>query len=229
VPAAASAVRQPRTRAAEQPAQHARTRGRTKREAKTRTRSMAAPVRREGRPLRATRGSRVSRPRLRRPVPSAPPHARALVAERTVAAVAPRSLAQPRPTQHEAAAPRRWPLGLACIGLALCALGASRQLRRNRIPARRFEQKALRKMSEIPTGPEETYAEPQVPTDSRRRRLAVCERPAAHRPCRRLRRPLGHLCALSPAAGQRRPHGQRHGRARNARDGRRRRRGTVAA
>jgi hypothetical protein len=50
--------------------------------------------------------------------------------------------------------------------------------------------------------------------------VAVCERPEAHRPRGGVRRPVRHLRALPPPQGQRRPHGQRDGRARDARDGR---------
>ena len=58
--------------------------------------------------------------------------------------------------------------------------------------------------------------------DPRRGRVALRERPAAPRPRRRPRRAVGRLRALSPAQGQRRPHGQRDGRARHAGDGVRR-------
>ncbi|MDX6516799.1 MAG: hypothetical protein QOH73_2465 [Gaiellaceae bacterium] len=51
--------------------------------------------------------------------------------------------------------------------------------------------------------------------------VAVCERATAHRPRGRVRRPVGHLRPLPPAEGQRRPHGQRDGRARDTGDGRR--------
>jgi hypothetical protein len=71
--------------------------------------------------------------------------------------------------------------------------------------------------------------EPGRTEDPRGGGMAVCERPEAHRSRRRLRRPLGHLRALPPPQGGRRPHGQRDGRARDARHGRRRRRGPIAA
>jgi hypothetical protein len=58
-----------------------------------------------------------------------------------------------------------------------------------------------------------------VPEDPRRTGLAVCERPAPHRPRGGLRRPRGRVRALPPAEGRRRAHGERHGRARNTRDG----------
>ena len=67
-----------------------------------------------------------------------------------------------------------------------------------------------------------------VAEDPRRGRLALRERPAAPGPCRRPRRALRHLRALPPAEGQRRPHGERDGRARHAGDGLGRSRGRVA-
>lgn len=50
--------------------------------------------------------------------------------------------------------------------------------------------------------------------------VAVCERPPSHRPRGRVRRSVGHLRALSPTPGQRRPDGERDRRARNADHGR---------
>ena len=58
-----------------------------------------------------------------------------------------------------------------------------------------------------------------VAEDPRRGGMAVRERPPASGPCRRPGRALRHLRALSPAEGQRRPHGERDGRARHAGDG----------
>ena len=58
--------------------------------------------------------------------------------------------------------------------------------------------------------------------DPRRSRVAVCERPAPHRPRGGIWRSGGHLRPLPPVARKRRPHGQRDGRARHAGDGRRR-------
>jgi hypothetical protein len=58
-----------------------------------------------------------------------------------------------------------------------------------------------------------------VAEDPRRGRMAVRERPAASGPCRRPGRALRHLRPLSPAQRQRRPHGERDGRARHAGDG----------
>ena len=65
--------------------------------------------------------------------------------------------------------------------------------------------------------------------DLGRRGVAVCQRPPAHRPCRRLRRPVGHVRALSPAPRERRPDGQRNGRTRHAGHGRGGRGGRVTA
>jgi len=58
-----------------------------------------------------------------------------------------------------------------------------------------------------------------VAEDPRRGRMAVRERTAAPGPCRRPRRAVRHLRPLSPPQGQRRPHGERDGRARHAGDG----------
>jgi len=60
-------------------------------------------------------------------------------------------------------------------------------------------------------------------------RLALCERTTTHRPRGGLRRPLGHLRPVPPAAGQRRADGQRHRRARHAGHGGRGRRRSLAA
>ena len=64
--------------------------------------------------------------------------------------------------------------------------------------------------------------------DPRRSSVALCERPTPHRPRRRLRRPVRHLRALSPVAGERRPDGQRHRRAWHADHGRSRQGGSLA-
>jgi hypothetical protein len=68
-----------------------------------------------------------------------------------------------------------------------------------------------------------------VAEDPGRGRMAVCERTAAPGPCRRPRRAVRHLRALSPAQGKRRPHGERDGRARHPGDGVGRSRGRVAS
>src|SRR6266511_1738699 len=78
-------------------------------------------------------------------------------------------------------------------------------------------------------GPEAYLAERFQRTDSRRGCMALRGRPPSHRPCSRLRRSFGRLRSLPPFAGQRRSDGLGHRRARHARDGRRRRRRSVAA
>jgi hypothetical protein len=59
------------------------------------------------------------------------------------------------------------------------------------------------------------------PEDPRGGRVAVCERPATHRPRGGIRGPGRHLRSLPPVARERRPHGQRDGRAWHAGHGRR--------
>jgi hypothetical protein len=65
--------------------------------------------------------------------------------------------------------------------------------------------------------------------DPGRRGVALCERAAAHRPRGGIRGSVGHLRALPPLEGERRPHGQRDRRARDAGDGRRGQRRRLAA
>ncbi len=55
--------------------------------------------------------------------------------------------------------------------------------------------------------------------DSRRAGLAVRQWPPPYRPRGRIRRARGRLREVSPLEGQRRPHGERNGRARHAGDG----------
>ena len=118
---------------------------------------------------------------------------------------------------------------LAVVGLALVALGvAGRRRPRSPMP-RRFAQAPLRKMSATEPAPEERFPEPSTTAHSHRRRVALRERPTASRACRRLRRSVGHHRPVSPAAGRRRPDGQRHRRARHAGHGRGRSRGAVPA
>jgi hypothetical protein len=108
---------------------------------------------------------------------------------------------------------------LALVGPLLAAV-----LRRRRQPLRAagIAEEPARMMER------DALLEP-VEDDLHRARVAVCERPSPHRPCRRVRRPGGHPRALSPAQGRPRADGQRHGRARYAGHGRRGRRGGVAA
>jgi hypothetical protein len=119
------------------------------------------------------------------------------------------------------------PLGV--VGLALVGLGVAGRHRRQPVVARRFVEPPLRKMSETEPAPEERLPEPSTTAHSHRRRVALREWPAASGACRRLRRSVGHHGPVSPAAGRRRPDGQRHRRARHARHGRGRSRGSILA
>jgi hypothetical protein len=65
--------------------------------------------------------------------------------------------------------------------------------------------------------------------DSRRAGLALRQWSAPHRARSRIRRARGRLREVSPLEGQRRPHGERDGRARHTRDGVRRQDWGVAA
>ncbi|HEX3057301.1 MAG TPA: M23 family metallopeptidase [Gaiellaceae bacterium] len=78
--------------------------------------------------------------------------------------------------------------------------------------------KAVRMISSSSKAPEGAHPVADA-EDPRSSRMAVCERTAAPGPCRRPGRAVRHLRPLSPAQGQRRPHGERDGRARHARDG----------
>ena len=70
---------------------------------------------------------------------------------------------------------------------------------------------------------------PDTEKDSCGSGLAVCERTTAHRPRGGLRRPVRYVRPLPPTPRERRPHGQRNGRARHAGHGRSGRRRRVAA
>ena len=125
--------------------------------------------------------------------------------------------------------PRRLLLALVgAFGVVLLGLGiAGRRRARDPIPPPDF-QLPLRKMSATEPGPEERLPEPPTTAHSRRRRVALRERPAASGPCGRVRSALGHRRQVPPAPGRRRPHGERHRRARHAGDGRGRRRRALA-
>jgi hypothetical protein len=108
------------------------------------------------------------------------------------------------------------PLGLAAVLLsALAATAASVRRRRpgTEEPAR------------IMVGDDG----PPTAEDPGRGRVAVCERPSAHRPRGGLRRPVGHLRPVSPASGQRRADGERNRRARHTGHGGRGRGRSLAA
>jgi Peptidase family M23 len=131
------------------------------------------------------------------------------------AAPAPRSVAPPpagspgrvRLAPH---AHRAFPLVAALLALAAAAVGVT----------------AIRMIR----GPSsDTEGASSGREDPRRAGMAVREWAAPHRPRGGLRRAGRRLRALPPPQGQRRPHGERHGRARNARDGLRRPQQRLAA
>jgi len=88
--------------------------------------------------------------------------------------------------------------------------------------------KAVRMISRVPESSEGAHTDAAA-EDLGSRGVAVRERTTAPRPCRRPRRAFGHLRPLSPAQGQRRPDGERDGRARHAGHGLRRSRRRAAA
>lgn len=122
---------------------------------------------------------------------------------------------------EEGLIPHREPLVGLSVLLAVCGLAAAlRRRRRATLPSPDAEGVA-RIMSILErTRPAE---------DPRCGGVAVRERPEAHRARGGVRRPLGHLRPVPPPPGERRPDGERDGRARDAGDGRRRRGGRLAA
>jgi hypothetical protein len=104
---------------------------------------------------------------------------------------------------------RRGPRALVLVGLLLPALAAAAGL-----------LKAARMISASrPTRPEGAAAVRESAEDPGRSRLAVCERPEAHRPRGGVRGAVRHLRAVPQAEGERHPDGERDGRARDAGDG----------
>jgi hypothetical protein len=125
----------------------------------------------------------------------------------------------PRPQARDVS-PEPWLFGGAVVAIALAASAVAAMRRSNRPPAP--EAGADARIISI-LGRREPAEDPG------RRRVAVCERAEAHRSRGGLRRPVGHLRALPPAERERRPDGERDGRARDAGDGRRGQRGRLAA
>jgi hypothetical protein len=170
-----------------------------------------------GRPRR-TWIVRAVAPIVRRPAPSAAPTAptvtRHPVRGRTHGPGRRGVVPAARPSARVAVPARRgrtlWPLVL------LLALACAAAL------------KAVRMISSSSTTSEGAHPV-AVAEDPRRGRMAVRERTAAPGPCRRPRRAVRHLRPLSPPQGQRRPHGERDGRARHAGDGVGGSRGRVAS
>jgi hypothetical protein len=115
---------------------------------------------------------------------------------------------------------RPWFLAAALLGLAGTA-GLVRRTRRGEVGPAPEAIADVRIISILDGG--------EAAENPRRGRVAVRERAEAHRPFRGVRRPVGHLRPLPPAEGERRPHGEWNGRARNAGDGRRGQRGSLAA
>ena len=205
---------------------------------------VAPPSRRAQAPRRARTVARVRSTRPPTRSPQATP-ARSAVrrssAARRPSVVARSSSPQRRPAPETAAPragtsraqarrPRRLVLALmGGAGLMLLVIGiAGRTRRRAPIPPR-IGQVPLRKMSGTDPRPEERLPEPPTTAHSRRRRVALRGRPATSGSCGRVRGAVRHRRSVSPASRRPRSDGQRHGRARHARDGRRRRRRSVAA
>lgn len=105
------------------------------------------------------------------------------------------------------------PVLMTIAASSLLVLGA--WLARRRDPGTREAEKDARMMNRH----ERSASSPE---DSRRGRVAVCERPATHRACGGIWGSGRHLRPLPPVAWERRSHGQRDGRARHAGHGRRR-------
>ena len=133
-----------------------------------------------------------------------------------------------------ASARRRRPRPAPCVaGEAPAPAGSgttARQADQSSASPPEVEKEAARIMSRVAESPapEAPLAERRERTHPRRGRVAVCGRAAAHRPRGGLR-PFGRLRPLSPPARKRRADGVGHGRARDARDGGRRRGRAVAA
>src|SRR5918994_845208 len=109
---------------------------------------------------------------------------------------------------------------MPAIALALLLVGGAWMWRRSGGPRPPEDAEDARMM----TRHERT---PCSPEDSRRRGLAICERPPSHRARGGIRGPGGHLRPPPPPARGRRAHGQWDGRARHAGHGRRRSSGRL--
>ena len=105
--------------------------------------------------------------------------------------------------------------GLPLVGLALLALAAAVALL---VAVRMISSPSARNEGARPAR-----------EDSRRAGLAIREWAAPYRPRGRIRRARGRLRPVSPAEGQRGPHGERDGRARHAGHGLRRQNWRVAS
>jgi hypothetical protein len=197
-----------------------------------RERASAAPRAASGTPVLtgATRASSTARTTPAQPRESGPARApEGLRApEPSWRAAAPR-LAQPRPARELPAASsalrrplpgRRHPRLPAIFYAVLAACGAC---------AAAAAAWAARMITAPPPSLERVSSDAIAAEDPGCSGLAVCERPEAPGARSWAWRPVGHLRPLPPAPRQRRPHGQRDGRARDARDGLGRSRRRVAA
>jgi len=144
------------------------------------------------------------RDRVQRSRPAAPPHATAPA--RAAAGVAAAAIAERR-------RPRRDGALLPLLGIALLITATV-------LAAAMFTGAlgTVRMMRRCGTDTKE---------DPGRSGVAVCGGSPSPRSRGRLRRPVGRIRPLSPAEGQRRPHGEWHGRARHTGDGGRRQGGQV--
>jgi len=153
--------------------------------------------------------------------PAAPPrtgrHAPARAAAlRSHAPIAPAAPRRPRPLPVVRAVPAHgsgFPLGLLVLGVLVATMVAA-------MGVRMISSSSQTSEGDLPDA---------VAEDPGSGRVAVRERAETSGPCGRPRSALRHLRPLSPAQRQRRPHGQRDGRARDAGDGVRRPRRRVAS
>jgi hypothetical protein len=151
----------------------------------------AAPRRRIVVVLQSALPRPAARPRVHVPARRRRPHAPAAPARHLAPLAAARAPHRPRQTPW-------WPFALALA--AACAAAV----------------KGVRMISSSSQTSEGAHV---VTEDPRRGRMAVRERTETPGPCRRPGRAVGHLRALPPPQRQRRPHGERNGRARHAGDG----------
>jgi hypothetical protein len=112
-----------------------------------------------------------------------------------------------------------WLVAFAAIVVVVCSAP---------LVVRAGRRKAARIMSSVESEPSFVRATAKA-QDLGGARLAVCVGEATPGPRGRVRGTGGHLRALPPPEGQRRLDGERHGRARDTRDGRGRSRGRLAA
>jgi len=112
-----------------------------------------------------------------------------------------------------------WLVALAALAIVLSAA---------LLIARAGRRRPARIMSSVESEPSFVQARAKA-QDLGGASLAVCVGEASPGPRSRVRRAGGHLRALPPPEGQRRLDGERHGRARDARDGHGRSRGRLAA